>query len=44
MSTQKLPIVLMDWRAKPRTMAMAMARPAAAEVKLCIVRPAIWTK
>ena len=34
----------LDWRAKPRTSAIAIASPAAAEMKLCTVSPAIWTK
>ena len=43
-STQKLPTVLIDWRANPRTVQRQLKIPAAADAKLCIVSPAIWTK
>jgi hypothetical protein len=43
-STQKFPMVLLSCRAKPRTSAIAMAIPAAAEAKFCTVNAAIWTK
>ena len=42
-STQKLPIRCPPARARPRTRAMATARPVAAETKFCTVRPSIWT-
>ncbi len=42
-STQKLPIVLDPRRAKPRTRAIATARPTAAETKFCTARPASCT-
>ena len=43
-STQKLPMVLALRRAIPRTSAMAMAMPVAAEVKLWTASPTIWLK
>jgi hypothetical protein len=43
-STQKLPMVLTDWRAMPRTRAAAMAMPAAADVKLWMTRATICEK
>jgi hypothetical protein len=43
-STQKLPIVLTDWRAIPRTRAAATAIPDAAEVKLWIASATICEK
>ena len=47
-STQKLPMVPSvfpsPWRVRPRASAMAMAIPAAAEMKLCQARPAIWLR
>ena len=43
-STQKLPIVCAERRAKPRTSATASAMPVAAETKLCTVSPAIWVR
>ena len=43
-SAQKLPTVVADEREKPRTSAKAMARPVAAERKLCTVRPSIWVE
>ena len=41
-STQKLPIVADDRRAKPRTKAIAIAIPAAADTKFCTVSATIW--
>ena len=43
-STQKLPTVVAEERAKPRTSAKAIARPVAADRKLCTVRPSIWVR
>ena len=43
-STQKLPMVFFSWRAKPRTSAIAIAMPAAADAKFCTASAAIWTK
>ena len=43
-STQKLPMVFAERRAKPRTSATASAMPVAAETKLCTVSPAIWVR
>ena len=47
-STQKLPIVPGPFpsplRVSPRASATAIASPAAAEMKLCQARPAIWLK
>ena len=43
-STQKLPIVLPERRAKPRISATASAMPVAADTKLCTVSPAIWVR
>ncbi len=42
-STQKLPIVPLRRYAKPRTSAIAMAIPTAAETKFCTASPANWT-
>ncbi len=42
-STQRLPIVPVRVRAKPRTSAMATAMPTAAETKFCTASPASWT-
>jgi hypothetical protein len=39
-----LPIVLVLRRAIPRTRAMAIAMPVAAEVKLWTASPTIWLK
>ena len=48
MSTQKLPMVPgplpSPRRVSPRARATAMAMPAAAEMKLCQARPAIWLR
>ncbi len=43
-STQKLPMALAEWRAKPRIRAKATAMPVAAERKFCTVRTSIWVK
>jgi hypothetical protein len=43
-STQKLPTVLPEVRAKPRISAMASATPVAAETKFCVVSAAIWVR
>ena len=43
-STQKLPIVCAERRAKPRISATASAMPVAAETKLCTVSPAICVR
>src|ERR1035441_7866913 len=43
-STQKLPRVLVEWRAKPLTTAMATAIPVAAEKKLWVARAIIWVR
>ena len=43
-STQKLPIVPVSRRAKPRISAKAMAMPVAAERKLCTASAAIWVR
>ena len=42
-STQKLPIRSVLWRARPRTSAIATARPTAAETKFCTVSPTACT-
>ena len=43
-SDQKFPIPLLSTRATPRTKAIAIAMPVAAEAKLWTARPAIWVK
>jgi hypothetical protein len=43
-STQKLPTLFADARAKPRITATATAMPVAAETKFCPVSPAIWVR
>ena len=43
-STQKLPTLRAEARAKPRITATATAMPVAAETKFCTVRPAIWVR
>ena len=43
-STQKLPTLRVEARAKPRITATATAMPVAAETKFCTVRPAIWVR
>ena len=43
-STQKLPTVVAEDRVNPRTSANAIARPVAADRKLCTVRPSIWVR
>jgi len=35
-SAQKLPRPLAEWRANPRTTAIATAMPAAADIQLCV--------
>ena len=44
MSTQKLPMVSVVWRAKPRISAITTAMPVAAEKKFCTARPTIWVR
>ena len=44
MSTQKFPMVSACLRPSPRTKAIAIAMPVAAEKKLCDVRATIWEK
>ena len=43
-STQKLPMVSADRRARPRMNAATVAIPAAAETKFWTVRPSIWVR
>ena len=43
-STQKLPTVAAEERVNPRASANAIARPVAADRKLCTVRPSIWVR
>ena len=43
-STQKLPTLRAEARAKPRITATATAMPVAAETKFCTVSPAIWVR
>ncbi len=43
-STQKLPTVAAERRAKPRISATSVAMPAAADTKFCTVSPSIWVR
>ena len=44
MSTQKLPSRSVRDRVNPRIIAIATARPTAADMNFCTVRPPIWVR